>query len=44
MSYWEHFKKNMAVAIRSQGIALIHALHAFVPVKFTSHEYWEKRR
>jgi hypothetical protein len=40
MKYSEHFVANMKVAARCTILAVFHAIHAIVPVKITSHEYW----
>jgi hypothetical protein len=40
MTYSEHFLANIKVAARCALLAVFHALHAIIPAKITSHEYW----
>jgi len=40
MSYRDHFKANMKVAVHSIAAALFHVAHAIVPSKYTSHDFW----
>jgi len=40
MTYIEHLKLNLEVAKRSLWSFFWHILHAIIPIKYTSHEYW----
>jgi hypothetical protein len=40
MNYVDHFRLNMVVVLKSLHAALWHFVHAVVPCRFTSHEYW----
>ena len=41
MNYWTHFKANALVALKSLNSFIWHLAHAFIPCRFTSHEYWK---
>ncbi len=40
MNYFKHFKLNITVAFRGFVLCLFHLVHAIIPIKYTSHEYW----
>ena len=40
MNYIEHFGANMRVSGKCIILAVFHAIHAIIPIKFTEHEYW----
>ena len=38
--YFLHFIKNVSVAFMGMVLVVFHVLHAIIPIKYTSHEYW----
>jgi len=38
--YFQHLKLNMKVASRCAVLAVFHAVHGVVPVKWTEHSWW----
>ena len=37
VDYWEHMILNLKAALKCQGLAIMHILHAVVPIRLTSH-------
>lgn len=44
MSYWTHLMANWRVAFHSFIDMIFHFVHGLIPLKYTSHEYWENRK
>jgi hypothetical protein len=40
MNYYDHLKANLNVALKALILFVFHFIHAFIPCKYTSHEYW----
>jgi len=40
MNYFTHFYLNFLVFLKLLAGAFFHLAHGIVPVKYTSHEYW----
>lgn len=40
VEYWRHLVMNLRPAGRALVLCLWHVLHGLIPVKYTSHEYW----
>ena len=40
MTYIDHFALNFGVAFRCFWMCFFHLAHAFIPCKYTSHEFW----
>jgi hypothetical protein len=40
MKYFEHMKSNLKVCVKCFVLFIFHFLHAILPFKITSHEYW----
>jgi hypothetical protein len=41
MNYFKHLLANWMVSIRAVLLALFHFVHGVIPVKYTSHNYWD---
>ena len=40
IKYMEHFILNIGIVLKCIILAILHLIHAIIPVKQTSHEWW----
>jgi len=38
--YFEHAKVNLVVAFKAALLCVFHVAHAFVPCRWTEHDWW----
>jgi hypothetical protein len=40
MSFFKHFVNNIKTSLNCFILFVFHLIHAFIPIKITSHGYW----